>query len=143
VSEIFSTFSGGNTVAGAQNPFDVDRGERSLSGLDFRHVVSMYFNYDLPWYQNQQGILGHMLGGWSVAPTYRYNSGQNYTPVQAFFGFGPNPSTSCQNSFDLALYGLETCRPFTSNPNAAADTVGLCTDATLADCGLVNLDTFN
>jgi len=50
-SEIFSTGAGGNTVAGAQNPFDISRGEKALSGLDFPKTASLYLIYELPFYK--------------------------------------------------------------------------------------------
>jgi outer membrane receptor protein involved in Fe transport len=138
VSEIFSTLSGATTVAIGQNPFNGDSAERSLSGLDFRHVASLYFTYELPWYKNQQGFIGHLLGGWQVAPTWRYNIGQNWTPSQASF-----TNSSCQTSFNLSFVGVDSCRPFTSNPNAPVGTVGLCTDGAAGDCGLVDFATGN
>jgi hypothetical protein len=135
-SEIFSTFSGGNTVAAAQNPFDVSVAERGVSGISYPHILTVYWNYELPWYKSQQGVLGHFLGGWSVNSTYRYTSGQVYTPAQ-FLG----TNSSCQNSFDGTFFGASTCRPILSNPLAALDAVGFCTDSALADCGITNNDT--
>ncbi len=134
VSEIFSTFSGGNTVAGSQNPFDISVAERGVSGISYPHVVSVFWNYDLPFYKSQQGVVGHFLGGWSVNSTYRYTSGQVYTPA-GLAGI----NTSCQSSFEGTFFGgASTCRPILSNPLAAVDTAGACTDATLADCGIVD-----
>jgi len=75
-SEIFSTFSGGNTVAGAQNPFDISKGERALSGLDFPNTASIYFVYELPFFKAQKGFLGHVLGGYQASGTWRYSIGQ-------------------------------------------------------------------
>jgi len=132
-SEIFSTFSGGTTVAGAQNPFDISKGEKALSGLDFPHTASVYFIYDLPFFKAQKGFLGHVLGGFQTSATWRYSFGQLWTPVE-LAGF----SSSCQTSFDNAFFGASACRPFSGNPAAKVDTVGACTDATLPDCGLVD-----
>ncbi len=132
-SEIFSTASGGSTVAGAQDPFNTGAGEKSLSGLDFPKVASLYVIYDLPLYKSQHGFLGKLLGGYQVNSTWRYSSGQNYTPVTV-----PGFSSSCQMSFDATYFGPSTCRPFLGNPAAPIDTVGGCTNPALADCGLVN-----
>jgi len=135
-SEIFSTTSGGNTVAGAQNPFDTSAGEKALSGLDFPHTASIYFIYDLPFYKAQRGFLGHVLGGYQINGTWHYSTGQLWTPV-TFAG----ANTSCQNSFDTNFYGLSACRPFAGNPSAPVNKVGACTNATLPDCGLVDFYT--
>jgi hypothetical protein len=137
VSEIFATIAGGNTNSFAANPFDPNVNERGVGGNSYPHVVTFFWLYDLPIYKDQQGVLGKMLGGWNFNGTFRYTSGQPYTPIQF------NGSNSvCDAGFSTQFNSsLETCRPFLSNPNAAADTVGLCTDRTLADCGLVDFYT--
>jgi hypothetical protein len=133
-SEIFSTFSGGTTVAGAQNPFDISRGEKALSGLDFPHTASLYFVYELPFFKAQRGFLGHILGGYQASGTWRFSVGQLWTPTE-LAGF----SSSCQTSFDNSFFsGASACRPFAGNTHAAVDSVGACTDPTLPDCGLVD-----
>jgi hypothetical protein len=133
-SEIFSTFSGGTTVAGAQNPYDISQGEKARSGLDFPNLASIYLIYQLPFYKSQKGFLGHLLGGYEVNAAWHYSSGQLWTPTE-LAGF----STSCQTSYDLAFYNpASTCRPFSGNPAARVDSVGACTNAALPDCGLVD-----
>jgi hypothetical protein len=137
VSEIFSTFAGGNTVAGAQNPFDVSNAERGLSGLDFPQIASIQLIYDLPFYKKQTGVLGHALGGFQINTTWRYSSGQLWTP-----GVFAGDNSSCQTSFDIAYFGgASSCRPFYGNPNAPVYEAGLCTNPAASDCGLVNLYT--
>jgi hypothetical protein len=131
-SEIFSTFSGGNTVAGAQNPFNLNAGEKALSGLDFPHTASIYLIYELPFFKHQQGLTGHLLGGYQITTTWRYSSGQLWTPVGL-----AGSNSACQSSFDNSFFsGASACRPFYGNPSARVDTVGQCTDATLPNCGL-------
>jgi len=132
-SEIFSTGSGGNSVAGAQNPFDTSRGEKSLSGLDFPKIANFYLVYDFPFYKAQHGFVGKVLGGYQANAIWRYTSGQLYTPLTI-----PGFSSSCQMTFDATYYGPSTCRAFLGNPSAPVDTVGGCTDFEAADCGLVD-----
>src|SRR5262249_49494300 len=82
----------------------------------------------------QQGVMGHFLGGWQMNVTHRFTSGQGWTPAE-FAG----ENTACQNSFDNAFFsGASTCRPFLSNPAAPIANQGICTDHTLADCGLIH-----
>jgi hypothetical protein len=132
-SEIFSTGSGGNTVAGPQNPFDISAGEKSLSGQDFPKIASLYVVYELPFYKGQHGFIGRVLGGYQANATWRYSSGQNYSPVTV-----PGFSSSCDMTFDATFFGPSVCRPFLGNPSAPIDAVGGCTDATAADCGLAD-----
>jgi outer membrane receptor protein involved in Fe transport len=138
-SEIFSTAAGGNTVAGAQNPFDTSAGEKALSGLDFPKTASLYLIYELPFYKNQHGFLGKLLGGYQANTTWRYSSGQLWTPAlsTAFV------NSACQNSFDGTFFGLSACRPFLGSKSAPVDTVGQCTNAALPTCGLVDYYTGN
>jgi outer membrane receptor protein involved in Fe transport len=135
-SEIFSTGAGGNSVAGAQNPFDVSRSERALSGLDFPKTASIYVIYELPFYKSQHGLVGKALGGYQINTTWRYSSGQLWTPITF-----PGANTPCQNSFDNTFFGFSTCRPFAGNPGAPVDMVGQCTNAAAPDCGLVDFFT--
>jgi hypothetical protein len=139
-SEIFSTGAGGNTVAGAQNPFNISAGEKALSGLDFPKTASLYVIYELPFYKSQHGFLGKLLGGYQANTTWRYSSGQLWTPAlsTAF------ANSACQNSYDTTFFaGLSACRPFAGSPSAPVDTVGQCTNAAAANCGLVDYYTGN
>jgi hypothetical protein len=137
VSEIFSTGAGATTVAGAQDPYNINVPERGHSGLDYRHIATVALIYELPWHKNQQGVVGHLLGGWQFNITHRYTGGQGYTPAQ-FAG----ENTNCQNNFDANFFGgIDTCRPFLSNPSAPIENQGICTDGTLVDCGLTDFNT--
>ncbi len=136
-SEIFNTAAGGQTIAQAQNPFDFVKGERSLSGLDFPHVVSVYMLYETPWFQSQKGLLGHVLGGWQFNTTYRYTPGELWTPRSFRAPFGG--SDYCDVTYARTLpSSFQRCRSFLGNPAAPFDTVGQCTDPTAPDCGLID-----
>jgi hypothetical protein len=130
-SEIFATFAGGNTTPWSQSPFDTNRAERSVSGTSFPHVASVYWIYEMPWYRNQQGVLGNVLGGWQLNGTWRFQSGQPFNPIQF------NASLVCDPFFQAAFNSsVAECRPFLSNTNAALDTVGtFCNGATFAAGG--------
>jgi hypothetical protein len=124
VSEIFGTFAGGGTNAFSQNPLDFKRGEYGLSGLDFRHTWTLSFAESLPMFRSQHGFLGHALGGWSLAGSYIWQTGQPYTPTQFFY----NAFTGgcCSDArFNNAFIGtFDTARPFYGNPSAPAASVG-------------------
>ncbi len=144
-SEIFSTGEGGTTVASAQNPFNISAGEKGESGISFPHVASIYLLYEFPFFKSQKGFLAHLLGGYGVNTTWRYSSGQLSTPGQFAFNLAQGGITNdaCQNTFDQAFFGsISTCRPFSGNPSAPIDAVGICTNAAAADCGLVDLNTY-
>jgi hypothetical protein len=140
VSEIFSSFGGGATVAFAQNPFKTGRGgEFSFSGLDVPHTFTLLVSEEVPWQKAQKGLVGHLLGGWSISGNYILASGQRYTPAQAFIS-----QFSAADYFDSAFanqfIGVETERIFSGNPNAPATSVGIfAADACNALAGFGNV----
>jgi hypothetical protein len=137
-SEIFSTVSGGNTISFSQNPFDVGKPERALSGIDFPHVATLYMLYEVPFYRAQKGFVGKLLGGYQVNPTWRYTSGQPWTPAQSRFdGQG---SAVCDGSSTFSTL-FSPCRPFVSNPAAPVDMVGQCTDPTCTGDSFIDFNT--
>jgi outer membrane receptor protein involved in Fe transport len=86
----------------AQNPFCINRCERSLSALDRPHVFSANFIYDVPLFKEQRGFAGHLLGGWQFNGTYILTSGATYTPGQSFnaaFGLGNTYLTAGDRPF--------------------------------------------
>jgi len=133
VSEIFSTFGGGNTTFTSQNPANINApGEYSHSGLDYPHQASFIVTEQLPFMKEQHGAMGHILGGWALSANYVIASGQNYTPAQLFMAsilnqVGANPG---QNFYDSGFFGnfnsgVEAVRPFLGNLNAPQTSVGV------------------
>ncbi len=54
--------------------------------------------YDLPFYQGQHGIVGHLLGGWEASGIVNLQSGQSLTVTQALDNFDcqtPTGGTGC------------------------------------------------
>jgi len=125
--EIFNTLAGGNTLSFGQNPFDQNRAERGRSGVDYPHIASVYLIYEVPWFRNQQGFLGRVLGGWQINPVWRYTSGQPYTVIQSRF---VGPSAALCDPTGTFSTTFSACRPILSNSNAPIDTVGQFVDTT-------------
>lgn len=120
VSEVF-TFLGSGSVAFAQNPFDVNAGERGSSNIDLRHSVAWSFIWDIPAFKSQRGVIGHILGGWTTSGVYRWTTGRPMTPVCFFCGNFVNDF-----SFNNVFIGtFDTTRPFVSNPNAPLTSAGI------------------
>jgi outer membrane receptor protein involved in Fe transport len=114
-SEIFA-FGGGDALSvNAQNPFCINRCERSLSALDRPHVLSTNFIWDMPWMKEQKGIVGHLMGGWQINGTYILTSGATYTPGESF-----NGNLGLGNAYLTA-----GDRPFVTNPAADPRLVGI------------------
>ena len=126
-SEAFST-NAGTVFALAQNPFDVTKAERAVSNYDFPNVFSLLWVYDLPFKHQQAGFLGHLMGGWQINGTYRYNSGQPWTVEQnAAQGL-------CDPANFTGVSTLDACRPFLGNTSLPTNQVGEYCDGSLALC---------
>lgn len=77
-SELFNP-SGGE-VAVSQNSFDRPA-DRARSTYDRPLRLSGNFVYELPWYQNQTGFAGRILGGWQFNSFFTFQSGAPFTPL--------------------------------------------------------------
>jgi outer membrane receptor protein involved in Fe transport len=69
---------------------------RGLAAFDVRHRIVANYTYDLPFFQNQRGVLGYALGGWRLVGIV---SGQTGGPITAF------------DSVDRTTRGLNADRP--------------------------------
>jgi hypothetical protein len=126
VSEIFATGTAGNTTFAAQNPFQTGGAERSISGLNYPHVWTILLTENLPFFKEQHGLIGHILGGWSISADYIYGTGQPYTPAQTQFeALLTSPANYYDSAFVGAFLGADAARPFYSNRNAPENTVGI------------------
>jgi hypothetical protein len=139
VSEIFGTNTAGNNVAFAQNPFNFTSAEHSLSGLNIPHAFNVNFYETLPFFREQHGLVGHVLGGWQISADYIWASGQPYTVQQLADarisdaaltntgGFSiPNFGNFYDNNFVAAFVGgVDSARAFVGSNSAPENTVGI------------------
>jgi hypothetical protein len=134
-SEIDSSNGGGTTIAYAQNPLDLSLGERGVNGDSYTHVVGSKITYTTPFYKEQHGILGRVLGGYRINGFYTYNTGQPFTPYQSAISQSPNvvnlndpmaSTSNCDNAFSIYFNsGNDVCRPILANPKAPIGSVGI------------------
>ena len=121
-----STGGGGSSIAFAQNPLDIDRGERGVSGNNSTNAVGAQFSYQLPSFVKGNGLIGRVLSGFVISGFYRYTSGQPYTPYQPI---GLDPYTAdasyCDGLFNSSSVGVnaDTCRLVRSNRSAPLGSV--------------------
>jgi len=137
--DIFNTATGGGTIATAQSPFNTNQAERAVAGNSFPNVLSVSTVYKVPFYSEQRGLMGRLLGGYSVNTIWSYNSGQVYTPVQASKA-NPNAAvigkiptgnqgqalwSFCDYNYNSNVIGSDSCRPVLSNKSAPIGSVGI------------------
>lgn len=98
-----------------QNPYDIDL-EYGRASLDRRHVLTANYVYQLPFYQDQKGFIGKVLGGFQASGIVTYQTG---LPLTATFGgydpaglgfLGPSASGPRPNQY---------ADPFIAGPVAA------------------------
>ncbi|HTC95693.1 MAG TPA: carboxypeptidase regulatory-like domain-containing protein [Terriglobales bacterium] len=125
-SEVFSTDAAGNTVAFSQNPIWARGAEYSVSAFDTPNVFTLLFTEQLPFFREQHGASGHLLGGWAISGNYIAASGQPYTPLQGFTEAERSATGNFYDSaFTNAFFGADVARPFYGNRHAPADSVGI------------------
>jgi hypothetical protein len=132
-TDVFATSNDiGNPGAGvtnplSQNPVAPGGAEYSISGLNVPHVWTLEFVEQLPFFKEQHGALGRLLGGWSFSGTYILASGQVYTPFQ----IGSEAINSAGGDFFdanfLANEGFngDIARPFLGSLSAPSNSVGI------------------
>ncbi len=50
-------------------------GTYGVQPFDYKFVYSLLMLYQPPFFKNQHGLVGHVLGGWSMAPLFTWRSG--------------------------------------------------------------------
>lgn len=67
-----------------QNSYDI-RAEYGRAALDRRHVLTVNYIYELPFFDKQRGFLKAVLGGWQTSGIFTYNSGLPFTVTTSSF----------------------------------------------------------
>ncbi|HYN24666.1 MAG TPA: carboxypeptidase regulatory-like domain-containing protein, partial [Pyrinomonadaceae bacterium] len=119
-AEVFSTVLSPRRVEDFQDL----RPERADSALDRRHRFVLSSLYDLPWFKNERGFAGAILGGWNFAGTLTFESGQKAT-VRS----GNDSNQNGDSAGDRAI----------RNPNGVRNTASAVT-AQLRTCTAFNPD---
>jgi hypothetical protein len=86
-----------------QNSYD-NRGDRGRATLDRRHILTVNYIYELPFFREQSNLKGKILGGWQLSGIAVYNSGLPFTVVTSNFdpaGLGNNPAAIAGNRPNL------------------------------------------
>ncbi|HEY0308585.1 MAG TPA: TonB-dependent receptor plug domain-containing protein, partial [Acidobacteriaceae bacterium] len=89
-----------------QNIYDLSK-EWGRSQYDRRHVFAADVVYHLPWFYEQKGLVGHVLGGWEFSGIAAVNSGL--------------PFTATTSSWDPAGLGFSGTSIVSGRPDQIAD----------------------
>lgn len=83
--------------ASPQNTYDTTA-DKARAALDRRHILTINYIYELPFFKAQSGFFGKLLGGWQASGIITYNTGLPFTPTVSAFdpaglGLIPPPTT--------------------------------------------------
>lgn len=78
-SEIFNPSTSGD-VAVSQDSFN-RRADRGRSTYDRPHRLTINGVYELPWFREQKGLAGKLIGGWQLSPFFTMQSGAPFTAL--------------------------------------------------------------
>lgn len=62
--------------------------DRGRATLDRRHILTVNYIYELPFFRKQDNLAGKFLGGWQASGIAVYNSGLPFTPATSSFDAG-------------------------------------------------------
>ena len=99
-----------------QNSYDI-HSEYSRAAFDRRHVFSLNYIYELPFFSDQKDFVGKLLGGWQSTGIVTYNTGLPFTATTSSYdaaGLGNNPALIAGNRPNLL------CDPNANAPHTQA-----------------------
>ncbi|HEX8920013.1 MAG TPA: TonB-dependent receptor, partial [Pyrinomonadaceae bacterium] len=131
-----------------QNTYDI-RSEYSRAALDRRHVFTLNYIYELPFFTDQKGFVGKVLGGWQTSGIVTMQSGLPFTITTSSYdaaGLGNNPAAIAGNRPNLLCDPNENAphtlqqfiNPACFQANPAATATGLSNNPGTAGRGIVN-----
>ncbi len=108
----------------ALNPYNLNAEYGPIS-YDYKFLYNMNMYYETPWYKGQHGVIGHILGGWTLSPIFiaqsgsptgvTYAEGSSCTGCEAFGeNTDPSGSTASPNSNTSAEHAVGFM-PYTGN----------------------------
>jgi hypothetical protein len=112
--------TGGSNIPQVSGDF---RGNYGPTVADRRHVLTANFVWDLPWLRSQQGLVGHILGGWEVSGIQTFQTGLPLTAVLGNGACGIGAPNCNDPTGSGCLLGASPvgCRPnLVGDPNSGA-----------------------
>ncbi len=57
------------------NPYNMASNYGPAGSIDYKALYNLSLYYDVPFYKTQKGIVGHIVGGWTISPLFTASSG--------------------------------------------------------------------
>jgi hypothetical protein len=94
-----------------QNTYNRHEGEYGLAAFDRRHIATINYVYEIPFMKAQQGLAGHVLGGWELSGITQFSTGLSLDPA----------SSNGRDPAGLGIIGASSAGPrpdWMCNPNS-------------------------
>jgi Carboxypeptidase regulatory-like domain len=95
---------------------------------DIKFIYNFSAAYQIPFYKSQKGVLGHILGGWTISPIFFAQSG---APIAVGYNEGGICSSACQAFGESSSSGISTyaenavlTSPFTGGSSSNSNVTG-------------------
>ena len=131
------TEEGANTTTGIGNAYvdEVSLLQNSAPYFSQRkHRITASGVWELPWHRNERSALGYLVGGWSIAPAFVYQSGQPWDMpgnVDLAPGIDPKQIAVAADKAGRYIYGVKPC---IGQRNAATGNYDLLSVSTAYGC---------
>ncbi len=106
------TDSQNDRTASPQDTYNT-KSEYARAALDRRHIFSLNYVYELPFFDKQTDFIGKILGGWQASGIVSYNTGLPFTAVTRNYDPG---GTGIINANPVARPNV-ICNPNVNAPN--------------------------
>jgi hypothetical protein len=93
-----------------QNIYNI-AAEYGRSTIDRTNILTVDGIWELPWYRDQKGVVGRIVGGWEISGVYALNSGL--------------PLTATMSGGGTVFYGTQASASGPANGGLATDAAGL------------------
>ena len=109
-------------TGGPQNIYNIN-GDYGRAAIDRTNIITLDGVWELPWYREQRGLIGHAVGGWELSGIYAINSGLPLTVTESASATGVINYSSGSG----ASVGAQTSvlNPSDVNGGSVSDAAGL------------------
>ena len=114
----------------ALNPFN-EAANYGAQPYDIKFIYNLNMYYDVPFFKRQQGVLGHLLGGWTISPLFTAQSG-NPTAV----GYSEGSCSGCEAFGEVTTPGTSAVSADSNTSSDNAVGVGPFTGGSSAHYGV-------
>jgi len=107
----------GDRSSAPQNYYNI-KAEYGRAAYDRNNFASIDFVWDLPWYHDQRGLIGHVVGGWEISGVVALDTGLPTTVTGSQGGTVFGTSTTFTDVAGLAISGAS---PASLRPDQVAN----------------------